>query len=222
MPTDDKRYCGAKTRAGGKCRQPPMANGRCRLHGGKSLRGIASPSWKTGAHSKYLPTRLRQRYDEAANDVELNALQDQLALVHTRVLELLERIDTGESGHIWRRLKDEMAAFEDANRRDDMNDAAMHLRELRQLINMGLADWAIWDEIKDTLELQRRLSESERKRKVEMAQMITYEKGVTLIARIAEIILKHEKDRAVLHAISLDIGNLMLTAGSENDVFIKQ
>jgi hypothetical protein len=28
--------CGAKTRAGGACRQPAMKNGRCRLHGGKS------------------------------------------------------------------------------------------------------------------------------------------------------------------------------------------
>jgi hypothetical protein len=28
--------CGAKTRAGGGCRQPAMANGRCRLHGGRS------------------------------------------------------------------------------------------------------------------------------------------------------------------------------------------
>jgi hypothetical protein len=28
--------CGAKTRAGCVCRQPAMANGRCRLHGGKS------------------------------------------------------------------------------------------------------------------------------------------------------------------------------------------
>jgi hypothetical protein len=28
--------CGAKTRAGQCCRQPAMANGRCRFHGGKS------------------------------------------------------------------------------------------------------------------------------------------------------------------------------------------
>jgi hypothetical protein len=28
--------CGARTRAGGCCRQPAMAKGRCRLHGGKS------------------------------------------------------------------------------------------------------------------------------------------------------------------------------------------
>ena len=28
--------CGARTRAGGTCRKPPMPNGRCRFHGGCS------------------------------------------------------------------------------------------------------------------------------------------------------------------------------------------
>jgi hypothetical protein len=28
--------CSAQTRAGGSCKAPAMANGRCRLHGGKS------------------------------------------------------------------------------------------------------------------------------------------------------------------------------------------
>jgi hypothetical protein len=30
------RRCGAKTRAGSPCKTPAMANGRCRMHGGKS------------------------------------------------------------------------------------------------------------------------------------------------------------------------------------------
>ncbi|WP_305798596.1 HGGxSTG domain-containing protein [Tropicimonas sp. IMCC6043] len=28
--------CGAKTRSGSPCRSPAMANGRCRMHGGRS------------------------------------------------------------------------------------------------------------------------------------------------------------------------------------------
>lgn len=34
-PTNAPR-CGARTRRGAPCRQPAMANGRCRMHGGKS------------------------------------------------------------------------------------------------------------------------------------------------------------------------------------------
>ena len=37
-----KRLCGAKTRAGGKCRCKALPNGKCALHGGKST-GPTSP-----------------------------------------------------------------------------------------------------------------------------------------------------------------------------------
>ena len=47
-PTASPR-CGARTRAGGACLQPAMANGRCRLHGGKN----------TGACSKAGMDRIR-------------------------------------------------------------------------------------------------------------------------------------------------------------------
>ena len=46
--------CGAKTRHGTRCRGLAMKNGRCRMHGGSSLAGIASPSFKDGRRSKYL------------------------------------------------------------------------------------------------------------------------------------------------------------------------
>ena len=47
-----RKYCGAKTRVGGSCRQPAMKNGRCRLHGGKSLSGKAHGRYRTGEHTK--------------------------------------------------------------------------------------------------------------------------------------------------------------------------
>jgi hypothetical protein len=45
-------HCGAKTRIGGSCRQPAMPNGRCRLHGGKSLSGAAHGRYKHGFYTK--------------------------------------------------------------------------------------------------------------------------------------------------------------------------
>lgn len=49
------QICGAKTRAGMPCkrlaRQP---QGRCKLHGGCSLYGIAHPNFKHGRRSRYL------------------------------------------------------------------------------------------------------------------------------------------------------------------------
>lgn len=44
--------CNAKTRAGGRCQNIPMANGRCRMHGGKSLSGQSHPNYKHGRYAK--------------------------------------------------------------------------------------------------------------------------------------------------------------------------
>ncbi len=44
--------CCARTRQGGSCRQPAMKNGRCRLHGGKSLSGAAHGRYVTGKYTK--------------------------------------------------------------------------------------------------------------------------------------------------------------------------
>lgn len=45
-------FCCARTRSGGLCRQPAMKNGRCRLHGGKSLSGKAHGRYKHGRFTR--------------------------------------------------------------------------------------------------------------------------------------------------------------------------
>ena len=47
------KQCGAKTkRTGEPCPQPAMANGRCRMHGGKTPSGKASVHYKHGYYTK--------------------------------------------------------------------------------------------------------------------------------------------------------------------------
>jgi hypothetical protein len=52
--------CGARTRAGGKCGQIAMPNGRCRYHGGKSLSGTAHGRYKNGQFTKQALEMRRQ------------------------------------------------------------------------------------------------------------------------------------------------------------------
>ncbi len=54
-----ERRCNAATRAGTPCRKwGILPSGRCRNHGGKSYRGIASPRFKHGRSSRDLLARL--------------------------------------------------------------------------------------------------------------------------------------------------------------------
>ncbi|WP_193062959.1 phage terminase small subunit [Oceanobacillus oncorhynchi] len=64
--------CGAKTRSGEPCKNKAMANGRCRMHGGKSTGAPPAKlkkntnSKKHGLFAKYLP----QETMEIMNDIE--------------------------------------------------------------------------------------------------------------------------------------------------------
>lgn len=52
--------CGAKTRKGTPCQSPAMANGRCRMHGGKSL-GAPMGNRNAIKHGRYTSEAITRR-----------------------------------------------------------------------------------------------------------------------------------------------------------------
>jgi hypothetical protein len=82
--------CGAKTRAGCNCRQPAMANGRCRFHGGKST-GPRTEAGRARARSNRLVHGLRS--------AELIALSAAAAAAHRQLGALL----AGSVGRVHRK-----------------------------------------------------------------------------------------------------------------------
>lgn len=176
------------------------------MHGGNNVLGTASGTFKNGRYSKHLPTRLAARYHEAQADPALLALREEIALADARLADLLARVDTGESGALWRQLR-EAAAKTPAD-----------LAAMADLIVRGAADYAAWDEVGRVLDQRRRLVESERKRLVEAQQMLSAEQAMVLLAVVTDTIRRHIHDRDVLAAISADIGRLVaLPAGQRPD-----
>ncbi len=203
--------CGAKTKNGKSCKSYPMPNGRCRMHGGKSLAGIGSPNFKTGRYSRYLPERLIERYQESSNDSELLALRSEIALTDTRLADLLSRVDTGESGVLWKSAQSVFLDLIAANASSDREKGTTALNDLNRILNLGVDDYLAWDEIGKMLEQRRKLVESERKRLTDMEQMITAERAMVLLSAVVAIIKEHVTDRKALSAISTDIGQLIST-----------
>ncbi len=98
------RVCGAKTRQGNPCQLPPArGRTRCRLHGGATPRGRASPHFKTGKYSSFLPDRLIGRYEEGQAAADLRSLRSEIALLQVRIIELLGQLKDAspENKPIW-------------------------------------------------------------------------------------------------------------------------
>lgn len=94
----DGKYCGAKTRSGGKCKRPAgwgtehPGDGRCKLHGGASPRGVASPNFKTGLYSRYLPDAIQQKV-QTFLDADPLELISEMALLRALLAEYVGRFD---------------------------------------------------------------------------------------------------------------------------------
>lgn len=204
--------CEAKSKQSGQQCKKDAIPGRavCHIHGGKSLLGIASPSYKTGRYSKFLPARLAARYEEMRGDAELLEMREEIGLVDTRLADLLSRVDTGESGALWQGLMKARIDLLAAKRGNDIIGQSLALNKMLDLISQGHADYRAWAEIGGALEQRRKLVESERKRMIETQQMISSERAMALLGAVVNIIKEHVDDRAVLAAISSGINNLII------------
>jgi len=208
--------CGAKCRDGSLCPTPAMDNGRCRMHGGKSLVGIASPLLTTGKHSKHLPTRLLASYEERRSDPDLVAVADELALTDARIGELLGRVDTGESGEIWKSIKATYAAGEkariayDATGDPDQRQTFFEAWEtVGVLIGEGIADREAWSDVFSLVEQRRKLAETETKRREKLGQMITADRAMVLMSAVLGLIKENVSDRHALDSIQRGVERLI-------------
>jgi len=206
--------CGAKTRAGTPCRRPPRSNGRCKLHGGKSLKGIGSPTFKTGKYSKYLPAPIQEKYHEAIADKNLLTLRSEIGLVDTRIFELCDRLNTGETDKLWNKLSEHQSELKQARETGDTELLKSSLESIIDMIEKGDQIRQSWKELLTTIDVRRKLVESEWDRLAKMDQLITAEQAIFLMSRIVGIIKDHVTDKRILSDISEDLAGLLNRNGN--------
>lgn len=205
--------CGAKCRDGSSCPNPPMANGRCRMHGGASLPpGPDHPRWRGGKHSKYwqvLPANLGERYEAALQDTELLALRDELALLDAFLQDALSRMDKGDVGALWIQLRELWAEFALARKSGDVGAMDRLLDDIGRLIQRGASDALARREVREMMDDRRRLAESERKREVEAQITLDLRTGQAFLLRVLASVETHVSDKRILAAIASDLRPLL-------------
>jgi len=185
-----------------------MTNGRCRIHGGLTPSGAASPHFRTGRRSKYLPERLLTKYQETQDDPDLIELRDEVNLVDLRVNELLEGLGKGAATVLWTELAERFAVYmrlKNSYTEADRMKADDALMAIDDLVCRGVSDSRSWAEIFALVEQRRKLSESEVKRLNTMGQLITTEKVMALIHAVGASVRKHVTDPKVLQNVQREL-----------------
>ena len=205
-----RKLCGAKTKRGTPCKNPGMENGRCRLHGGLTPRGPESKNWKHGRYSKFIPALMTQDYWAALNDSEINALQDEIALVEARLGGLLMELHA-EEGKISdpERAEKLISEIEQAYIQDDTSVLGLAIEQLRDYLSAEAHAKKTWREIYGLIETRRRLADTERRRITEAQKMITAEQAGALIMALVNIIKENVSNQNERLRISRAITGLI-------------
>lgn len=205
-----KRCSAHSKRTGEQCKNPAITGrNTCRFHGGTVKAGPLSVNYKHGRYSKALPKRLAQRYEEAEQDPELLSLRSELSLIDTRLHDVLQRVDSGDSGRLWRAFKDEVEAQE-----KNVNDGfPISFGKLKSLLTQGRNDWMAWNEIITMIDNRRKLALAEAKRLETMQQMITAGEAMNYAAQLLESVRRNIDDPETLNRIQNDFARISQFTG---------
>lgn len=201
--TDPPRYC---------IKYPLQGRPRCELHGGLTPMGLDLPQTTNARRSKYLPAQLRERYEAFAADPKAVGLGEDLALLETRLTQLLVRLEDGESESGWKRARDAFTDLRGAMAEGDSGGVRSAMQRLQGAFAAATGVDATWRDVRELLQERRLLSESERRRMVDLHQMITVEELMLFMAKLTSIIQAEVTDSGARLRIGIAI-NAMLNAG---------
>lgn len=185
------------------------------MHGGLTPSGIAAGNFKHGLYSKSLPTRLLSTYQERLADSSLLELKDQVSLIDARTVELLKKLDTGESNQAWGLLKEHITTAREAALAGDAKTLFASLLVMQNLIDAGGRDAEIWSEIYSTVGIRKSLAETERRLLMQSDQILTMEQAMLLVTSIVSIVRTYVHDVDTLVKISTGIDRVFLV---KNDI----
>jgi len=147
-------------------------------------------------------------YEQSRNDPDVLALHQEVALVDARLAELLAAVDTGESRAAWDAIGTAIQAMERANVRKDLDAAREAWQDIKGAAARGKGTAQAWRDVEKTIDLRRKLVESERKRLVEAKDVITAEQAMLLVTALTAAVRDHVHDPDVLRAITADLGRI--------------
>ena len=201
------KECGARTKSGAPCKTLAMENGRCRLHGGKSPKGVDSGTFKTGIHSKYIKIpNLKKIYDSlvAANVDPYDADPDMVLLL-ARQRHLLHSGDNrdnwAEIAKLWPVLRAGLAK----GATEAEKEAAMAtIPKLDTLIISGKAQNDKMNEMYRVTEQIDRMRTRSVKRDIDTASLINPKLAIALFAQVLfvlqEVIIEYAVAKKVADA----------------------
>jgi len=202
-----------------RCKNPAMQNGRCRMHGGATPRGLANASTTNGRYSQDMPTRMMDRYLISRQDPELLSLRDDVAVIETLIKEKLAAVRDGDTGPDWTAVLDQFEAIAENFQKWEWTKQKKALEDLGALLkDRQRTEAAAMEEVRDLMDQKARLATMEHRRLVDLQQTMTVEQALTLASVLADIVRRNVKDPEALRIIQAEWVEATNSPSTENVV----
>jgi hypothetical protein len=158
MLKESAKQCNAKAKStGSRCKNPAILGmTKCRMHGGKSLKGEKHPNYKHGKFSDYLPERMKIIYDEIKNDPAHDLLSRNIRLRDAFLREKLAMLDLHpESAQVWQDFTQIWDDLKIAFNNENMGRVLSELRKGDTILEERLLYFRTQEEIRIDLKEQR-------------------------------------------------------------------
>jgi hypothetical protein len=183
----------------------------CRFHGSEGVlarqkQAVASGQ---GRESLRLPVKLQQRFNDFLGDPDILNLSRDLALLNVRLDELTSRLEDGESVTGWRRAREAFGKLRAGLAASDGAAIRDAVGRLSEIITGATATDNTWRDIRDLLLERRLLAETERRRLVDLHQMVTVSELMVLMNAIIKIVYEEVPEPKRRTAIAMKLRALM-------------
>lgn len=193
--------CGAKTRAGTPCKNSAMANGRCRMHGGKSTgapKGNQN-SKKHGFYSKHLPEEAQEIINDMQGQSAADLIYSQIEIQFAAIIRAQKIMYVSDKD-------DNLQFMSRSNTSDFGTDETFehHLAYERQATFMNAQSRAM-SELRSLIKQFNELAHESDERKLKIRQIATNiiktEKETVFLEERTKLIKGKEKDTSLLEAL---------------------
>ena len=151
-------------------------------------------------YKKSIPQHLLAKLLHAAQDPDRLSQTAELDLLTVRISEILERIDTKQSEIAWRNVQDGYDMISQAIRDNDPNGIKNGMSVIRRALSSS--DYHVWHEFTSLVMARKSVLESERRRMLEQAEMISIEELMGVIAHLQQGLMGIITDQSQRTAIS--------------------
>lgn len=182
---------------------------KCTVHGGLTPRGIASPHFKTGKYSAYLPEALLSTYEDVQTDDNLLSVRGDIQLIDVLIRAKLINLDTGESAATWDFLLKQIAIARKGYKNSDIGLFEGALDEIEALADKRRLHYATEQEIGSQLEQRRKLVDTEQKILFNKQQAITSEQAMLFMSAVLESVKRNVNDSSILNRIQAEFIQLI-------------